>query len=245
MPTTTFNNLPQEKKEMILSAARREFARAPLNDVSINKIIRDANISRGSFYMYFKGKKDLLYYILSEYITQMIDEADKALKNSKGDIFAVFIDIYDFTISYSTTRQQEMAIMTNLFASMHSNGGRPGEEIDMQELFKLRGEAPRLEEIVKTMDVENLNIKNMEDWEDLFAILLAITQHSIAQALFDMPNLSPASNIFPRIPESTSFQGLKGSPPSRERFLNMINIIKYGIIKRSSITAMEDVHVNV
>jgi AcrR family transcriptional regulator len=245
MPTTTFNNLPQEKKKLILEAARKEFARVNINDASINKIIQDAKISRGSFYMYFKGKKDLLYYILSEYLTQLIDGAEKALKSSEGDIFAVFIDIYDFTISYSTVRKQEMAILTNLFASMHSNGIRPEEDINMQELFKLRREDPRLEEMVKIMDVENFNIKSMDDWEDLFAILSSITQHSIAQALFKMPDVSPASNLFPPIPGGAKDHGFKSSPPSRERFINMINIVKYGIIKRDSTLEMKDVHVNV
>lgn len=240
MPTSTFNNLPQEKKDMILAAARKEFARVPFNEASINKIIQDAKIPRGSFYMYFKDKKDLLYCLLSEYATQMNDRAEKAHKNSNGDIFAVFIDMYDFTISYSTTAKQEMAILTNSFASMHSNGLRPDEDIDMQELFALKREIPGPEEMMKKMNLENFNIKNLDDWEDLLAILFSITKHSISQALFNMPGRSPASNCFSHIPGSDRFHGLNSLPSTRERFMNMINIVKYGVIKRDPILGTEN-----
>ncbi|MHC1772017.1 MAG: TetR family transcriptional regulator [Flexilinea sp.] len=240
MPTSTFNNLPQEKKDVILAAARKEFARATFKEASINKIIQDAKIPRGSFYMYFKDKKDLLYCLLSEYVTLMMGRVEKALKNSNGDIFAVFIDMYDFTISYSTTAKEEMAILTNLFTSMHSSGLRPDEDIDMQELFTLKNEIPKHAEAMKMMDLENSNIKNLDDWEDLLAILFSITKHSISQTLFNMPDLSPVSSCFSHIPGGTKFHGMNGSPPTRERFMNMINIVKYGVIKRDLILETEN-----
>ena len=48
MPTERFLKLPEEKKEKILEALIREFCDEPLESVSINRIIRDAGISRGS-----------------------------------------------------------------------------------------------------------------------------------------------------------------------------------------------------
>ena len=56
MPSTTFYNLPAEKRERLLSAARAEFARAPYEEASVNRMIRAAGIPRGSFYMYFTDK---------------------------------------------------------------------------------------------------------------------------------------------------------------------------------------------
>ena len=49
MPSSTFFNLPAEKRERLLAAARAEFARAPYEDASVNRIIRAAGIPRGSF----------------------------------------------------------------------------------------------------------------------------------------------------------------------------------------------------
>ena len=40
MPSTTFYNLPAEKRERLLSAARAEFARAPYEEASVNRMIR-------------------------------------------------------------------------------------------------------------------------------------------------------------------------------------------------------------
>ena len=59
MPTSTFFNLPPEKRERLLAAARAEFARVSLAGASVNRIIRQAGIPRGSFYMYFADKEEL------------------------------------------------------------------------------------------------------------------------------------------------------------------------------------------
>lgn len=66
MATERFLKLSQEKKDRILQAARHEFARVPFEDASINQIIREAGISRGSFYTYFEDKLDLLHYVFRD-----------------------------------------------------------------------------------------------------------------------------------------------------------------------------------
>ena len=65
MPSSTFLNLPAEKQEKLLEAATREFTRRPFNEASINQIIKDAGIPRGSFYMYFTDKEDLFRYLVA------------------------------------------------------------------------------------------------------------------------------------------------------------------------------------
>ena len=67
MPKKTFHNLPAEKKKKITDAACREFLRVPYEDVSINQIIKNAEIPRGSFYQYFADKDDLFDYIVNTY----------------------------------------------------------------------------------------------------------------------------------------------------------------------------------
>ena len=49
MPTQRFLNLKESKKNAILEAAANEFARVPYSAVSINQIIKEAEISRGKF----------------------------------------------------------------------------------------------------------------------------------------------------------------------------------------------------
>mgnify|MGYP000403050715 CR=1 FL=1 len=56
MPTQRFLKLKEEKKQAILEAAVHEFSRVPYSSASINQIIKEADISRGSFYTYFEDK---------------------------------------------------------------------------------------------------------------------------------------------------------------------------------------------
>ena len=60
MPKETFVKLPEEKKDKIIKAAKKEFARVPFEQTSIKNIGEDADIARGSFYQYFESKEDLL-----------------------------------------------------------------------------------------------------------------------------------------------------------------------------------------
>ena len=63
MPTERFLHLSESKKALIREAAIKEFSRVPIEKVSINKIVQNANIFRGSFYKYFEYKEDHLGYI--------------------------------------------------------------------------------------------------------------------------------------------------------------------------------------
>lgn len=64
MPKDTFFRLADEKRERILQAAVREFSTVTFSDASINRIVRNAQIPRGSFYQYFEGKEDLYLYLM-------------------------------------------------------------------------------------------------------------------------------------------------------------------------------------
>ena len=98
MPKETFLKLSKEKKQKVLNAAKREFARVPIEQVSIKNIVENAEIARGSFYQYFESKEDLLAYILKE----NADEIDTKIKNkiyeTKGDVFDAYIELYDLMV---------------------------------------------------------------------------------------------------------------------------------------------------
>ena len=64
MPKQTFFNLPPEKRETILSAAVEEFAEYGLENASINRIVKNSGIAKGSFYQYFEDKQDVFLYML-------------------------------------------------------------------------------------------------------------------------------------------------------------------------------------
>lgn len=64
MPKQTFLNLPEEKRETITTAAVEEFAGYGFESASINRIVANSGISKGSFYQYFEDKADVFRHLV-------------------------------------------------------------------------------------------------------------------------------------------------------------------------------------
>ena len=74
---STFERLPEEKKDRILQAARAEFIHNPYEKTSINRILAEAGIPKGSFYQYFDDKSDLFSLCINAVYRRLIDERKK------------------------------------------------------------------------------------------------------------------------------------------------------------------------
>jgi AcrR family transcriptional regulator len=59
----TFLNLPEEKKDRILARATREFSEKGYQGASINTLVDDLGISKGSIFQYFTSKKGLFLFV--------------------------------------------------------------------------------------------------------------------------------------------------------------------------------------
>ena len=66
MPKDTFFNLDGAKQKKIFEAAVDEFSQRRFSEASINQVVKNAKISRGSFYQYFDNKEDLYLYTLKQ-----------------------------------------------------------------------------------------------------------------------------------------------------------------------------------
>jgi len=62
----TFDHLPQEKQQLILTTATEEFAQNGYEKTNINVIAEKAGISVGSLYKYFTSKEDLFLMAVHE-----------------------------------------------------------------------------------------------------------------------------------------------------------------------------------
>ena len=95
MPKQTFFNLAAKKQQRIIDAAMNEFAAHPYLKTSINRIIKDANISKGSFYQYFQNKKDLYRYIIDKASdTKMKFLAQKLQDYQKLEFFELLRELF-------------------------------------------------------------------------------------------------------------------------------------------------------
>ena len=71
MPTKRFENLVPERRDRILSAAQNEFTRNGYEGASLNTIVGEAGISKGSLYYYFEDKTDLYLTVLSQVMNKL------------------------------------------------------------------------------------------------------------------------------------------------------------------------------
>ncbi|HPC03734.1 MAG TPA: TetR/AcrR family transcriptional regulator [Syntrophales bacterium] len=58
----------EQRKKSILTAARRQFLKRGFNDVTVEGIAREARISKGTVYLYFKSKEEIYAHVLLSHI---------------------------------------------------------------------------------------------------------------------------------------------------------------------------------
>ena len=165
MPSTTFYNLPAEKRERLLSAARAEFARAPYEEASVNRMIRAAGIPRGSFYMYFTDKEELFRFLMDTYSGMVSECRGAQLARNGGDLFAAFLALFDFIQA-----NRESVPFQELAAILHRNR-------QMQPGLLLEGLRPGavLERLRPQVDLSRLDLRAETDLADLFRLLASST----------------------------------------------------------------------
>ncbi|MBS3977103.1 MAG: TetR/AcrR family transcriptional regulator [Syntrophomonadaceae bacterium] len=88
MPKDTFFNLPELKRKAVFDAAVREFSVYMFSEASINRIVKAAQIPRGSFYQYFDGKEDLFSYVITRIFTE-IEEIMQTRRRDTMDVDAL------------------------------------------------------------------------------------------------------------------------------------------------------------
>ena len=89
-PKQTFVNLPPEKREGILRAAVAEFAEQGYQRASLNNIVKQLGIAKGSLYQYFDNKEALFLHVF-DHFTLQVKQHVKALVTGNGqdDFFDV------------------------------------------------------------------------------------------------------------------------------------------------------------
>ena len=75
-----------EKQARIINAAMKEFVQSGYDKASTNKIVKEANISKGSLFNYFHSKKDLYLYLI-EYGVLIIEKIYEQIDLNETDIF--------------------------------------------------------------------------------------------------------------------------------------------------------------
>ncbi len=171
MPKETFLKLSKEKQQKVINAAKKEFARVPIENVSIKNIVEEADIARGSFYQYFESKEDLLIYILKENSEKLNIKLKNEVSKTNGDIFKLYIFLYDSMLEEFTGNSDQ-----DLFKQIFINLKSSDENIfDIVKNIKPQNIIDYYEQIDKT----NLKIENYDDLTVVCDMLNAITRRAV------------------------------------------------------------------
>lgn len=205
MPSATFFNLPAEKREKLLKAAREEFARVPFSDASINKIIQAAEIPRGSFYQYFADKEELFRYLMNDFAEQLISMMEALLEKHSGNLFGAFLEMFDMILA--DCRSPESKPIYEGIIQIVSKNQERGHSLltsrDEQDVNICR--------LCAKADRNLLDLRGERDMEDMFLILAGVTGPAVVKSILADDPL-----------------------PVREAYINIMNILARGMAKKHS-----------
>lgn len=179
MPTDRFYRLPEEKKKIIREAAIKEFARVPYEKASINKIIKNADISRGSFYTYFEDKKDVINYIFEAGGMQMAQYCKDVLEASNGDYFQMLREVFEYTVHQLQNAKEMIEIARNVMPYQDSSKSFGFDE-DWERMHMNIKDGP-CSGIFERLNRENWRIDKQEELECLLELGFSSMMLSIMQ----------------------------------------------------------------
>ena len=189
MPKDTFLKLSKEKQKKVIDSAKQEFARVPIEEVSIKNIVEQAGIARGSFYQYFESKEDLLIYILRENVENISQKLKEEIIESKGNLFDIYTNLYDLAIE-NFVENDEQKLFKQIFENIRTSD---------ENIFQIvrKSKPKKIQDYYELIDTTNLKIENNEDLELICEILNGVVQRAVVKS-FKKENKEQAKKEFLR-----------------------------------------------
>ncbi len=89
MSLETFENLPTNKKELILSIGIKEFSLKSYKDVSTDSITKKCGISKGILFHYFGSKRQYYFYCLEKSMERLTAKTESV---AEGDFYEILFE---------------------------------------------------------------------------------------------------------------------------------------------------------
>ena len=161
--TNKFEQLPQEKQSRIVNASISEFAEKDYETASMNTVVSQAGISKGSLFNYFKTKSVLYDHIYKLALGEVKSYLRKVRDETAGFSFDKRLSkIVDSGVQFITEHPRLAKIYFRLISSADS----PNREKIVSELQKLSNDY--LGEIIQdAMDRNELN-PNLDKGQAVF-----------------------------------------------------------------------------
>ena len=173
MPTKTFFNLKEDKRQRVERALMHEFGKGSFEQASITNIVNEAKIPRGSFYQYFVDKKDAVTYLIQKFVLLEHKKVHEALIENSGDIFKTALRIYDYRTEQAFLNF-DIGLAKNILEELRKNN---------INIFENKDVLVKEESLKKYINTDNLKINSEEDLYYFIRILTAIVR-SVTMEVF-------------------------------------------------------------
>lgn len=80
MLTSVLDQKKKRKRELLLSAAFELFVEKGASSTAIDDIVRKAGVAKGTFYLYFRDRNEILNHLIAEKSAIVLREADEAAR---------------------------------------------------------------------------------------------------------------------------------------------------------------------
>ena len=173
MPSKTFFNLKEEKRERIEKALIHEFSKGSFEQASITNIINYAKIPRGSFYQYFEDKKDAVKYLIEKFMLMDYEKMRQSLEETKGNIFETALKVYDYRTNEAVLNF-DIGLAKNILEELRKNN---------INVFENKETLKNKDSLTKLIDKTQLNLETDKDLYYFIRIITAITR-SVTMEVF-------------------------------------------------------------
>lgn len=186
MPSKTFYNLSEEKKKKIILAAKEEFSKKLYQEASLNQIIKESNISRGSFYMYFNDKEELYFYLLDEYKSKFEKIIRNTIEKNNGEVFSSFQEF--FSIISIILKDKNYEFEKNIFKNMNY--------FIENQLLKKEPDSISEDYIYKYIDKEKLVLTKKEEILHLLHIIIMLSINDLTRLIHNPDDSEIVKKIY-------------------------------------------------
>ncbi|SDN80826.1 TetR/AcrR family transcriptional regulator [Acetanaerobacterium elongatum] len=105
------------KRTSLIEAARYLFVEQGIQNTSIDAIVKRANVAKGTFYLYFEDKDDILDEIVYEINRAILLKAVRSARAlDSGDFTQRFIHMIDSIINHFIDNQHELKLIRKNFS---------------------------------------------------------------------------------------------------------------------------------
>jgi AcrR family transcriptional regulator len=107
--------LSKERKEQIIRAAAKRFARHGMGKTTLEEIARDIRIGKATIYHYFSSKEDLFYETINWEAAQFIEDIKAIFNNQEIPVGARLLEYFSYKESVYQKYKLLYELMLQLF----------------------------------------------------------------------------------------------------------------------------------